>query len=134
MNYIDKVKRFHETFGHPVEGAPIIPSKETIDLRVSLLQEEVSELKMAAEEGDIVGVADALADIQYVLSGAILCFGLQEKFNEIFQEVQNSNMSKLGEDGKPIYREDGKVLKGPNYFTPEIDKVLSGEKTPPNLD
>jgi len=130
MDYIAKVKRFHEVFGHPVRENVGMPLKPTCDLRVALLQEEVAELKMAIEEGDIVGIADAFADIQYVLSGAILCFGLQDKFPDIFQEVQNSNMSKLGEDGEPIYREDGKILKGPNYFEPNIEGILTGDHKP----
>lgn len=130
MNYIEKVKEFHLKFGHPVSENIGIPIKEIGELRIALLQEELNELAEAIKENDIVAAADALADLQYVLSGAILCFGLQDKFDQIFQEVQNSNMSKLGEDGNPIYREDGKILKGPNYFKPNIEGILTGEHTP----
>jgi predicted HAD superfamily Cof-like phosphohydrolase len=135
--YIKRVKIFHEKFGHPVKSEIGFPDEKTQKLRVDLLQEELNELKEAIADKDIVGVADALADIQYVLSGAVLCFGLQEVFDDVFQEVQNSNMSKLGKDGKPIYRqEDGKILKGENYFKPNLYGVVLGEHKPisDNLD
>lgn len=91
---LNDVKKFHQTFGHPVEQKPIIPEKKRCELRVALIQEELNELKEAIENNDIVEVADALCDIQYVLSGTILEFGLGEKFNELFANVQASNMSK----------------------------------------
>ena len=130
MNYIEAVKKFHLKFGHPVADNIGIPGNDTKELRLSLLQEELNELAEAMANDDIVGIADAFADLQYVLSGAILCFGLQDKFDLIFKEVQNSNMSKLGEDGNPIYREDGKILKGPNYFKPNIEGILLGTHIP----
>lgn len=130
MDYLKMVEEFHKTFGHPVGENIQFPSKTITELRLRLLAEELDELKEAIEKGDFVGVADALGDLQYILSGTVLVFGLQNKFNEVFQEIQNSNMSKLGEDGKPIYREDGKVLKGPNYFPPNIEGILTGEHKP----
>ena len=89
------------------------------------MREENEEYLEAAQAGDMVEVADALGDQLYILLGTILKHGMQDKIEEVFNEIQRSNMSKLGEDGKPIYREDGKVLKGPNYFKPNIDKILS---------
>ena len=88
------------------------------------MEEENLEYLKAAKDNDIVEIADALGDMLYILCGTIISHGLQEKIEEIFQEIQNSNMSKLGENGKPIYREDGKVLKGPKYFKPNINKIL----------
>ncbi len=123
-NYLELVKDWHLKFGHPVNNSPVIPNEKLCKLRIDLLQEELNELKEGIENEDIVEIADALADLQYVLSGAILCFGLGNKFDEIFDEVQSSNMSKLGADGKPIYREDGKILKGPNFFRPDIKGIL----------
>ena len=94
MNYIEKVSEFHKTFEAPILDNPQIPSEDRCQLRISLLQEELDELKQAIEDKDMVEIADALSDIQYVLSGAILEFGLGEKFNDLFDEVQRSNMSK----------------------------------------
>ena len=88
------------------------------------MKEENEEYLQAAKEGDLVEIADALGDMLYILCGTIISHGLQGKIEQIFQEIQNSNMSKLGENGKPIYREDGKVLKGPNYFKPDFEKIL----------
>ena len=122
---LEQVQIFHETYGLPVKGAPDISDPKTNALRVNLLQEEVDELKEALEAGDMVEVLDALTDIQYVLDGAYLSFGLQGVKTAAFEEVQRSNMSKLGEDGKPIVREeDGKILKGPNYFKPDIAQFI----------
>ena len=139
------VKEFHKAFGHPVETVPTLGSVELRMLRTKLLIEEVLELAtalglnvvcnvidgvshVAIEENknlvpDIVEVADALGDIRYVTDGANLCFGLPAE--EILNEIHRSNMSKLGENGKPIYREDGKVLKGPNYFKPNVAKIIN---------
>lgn len=118
---LDRVKIFHETYGLPVKGVPDISDDKTNILRVGLLEEEVQELKEALEAGDIVEVLDALTDIQYVLDGAYLSFGLSHLKEVAFAEVQRSNLSKLGADGKPIRREsDGKVMKGPNYSAPDI--------------
>ena len=101
-------------------------SQETIKLRFNLMKEENEEYYEAANNNDMVEVADALGDMLYILCGTIIEHGMQHKIDEIFSEIQNSNMSKLGADGNPIYREDGKVLKGPNYFKPNIKGVLEG--------
>lgn len=122
---LDQVQEFHETYGLPVESAPNISDEKTNQLRINLLAEEVDELKEALEAGDMVEVLDALTDIQYVLDGAYLSFGLQDVKQAAFDEVHRSNMSKLGEDGKPIRREsDGKVMKGPNYFKPDMAQFV----------
>ena len=139
------VEEFHKAFGHPVETAPTLGTVELRILRTKLLIEEVLELAtafglnvvcnvidgvqhVAIEENknlvpNVVEIADGLGDIRYVTDGANLCFGLPAE--EILAEIHRSNMSKLGEDGKPIYREDGKVLKGPNYFEPDIAKIIN---------
>jgi len=122
---LDMVKIFHETYGLPVKDAPDISDAKTNALRINLLAEEVDELKEALEAGDMVEVLDALTDIQYVLDGAYLSFGLQSVKMAAFEEVQRSNMSKLGADGKPIVRpEDGKILKGPNFFQPDLAQFI----------
>ncbi len=122
---LDHVEKFHDTFGIPNEYAPKAGiSNELIDLRFKLMAEENEEYLEAAKNGDMVEVADALGDMMYILCGTILSHGMQHKIEEVFEEIQRSNMSKLGEDGKPIYREDGKVLKGPNYFKPNIAKII----------
>ena len=121
----EKVKEFMSTFGQEVKSEPALPDAETIALRVDLIEEELKELMSALyrdEEVDLVEVADALTDILYVTYGAGHAFGID--LDACFGEVQRSNMSKLGEDGKPIYREDGKVLKGPNYFAPDLTKFV----------
>ena len=118
----EKVKDFMETFGQEVKTSPEFPDNDTCDLRVSLIAEELKELVEAIENKDIVEVADALTDILYVTYGAGHAFGVD--LDACFDEVQRSNMSKLGEDGKPIYREDGKVLKGPNYFAPDLKSIV----------
>ncbi len=126
---LQAVKEFHETYGLPVEHAPNISDEKTNKLRINLLAEEVEELQEALEAGDIVEVLDALTDIQYVLDGAYLSFGLHAVKQAAFDEVHSSNMSKLGEDGKPIVREeDGKILKGPNYFKPDIGQFIQNKK------
>lgn len=125
---LEQVRIFHETYGLPVKDAPDISDPKTNALRINLLAEEVEELKEALDNGDIVEVLDALTDIQYVLDGAYLSFGLHDVKQAAFEEVQRSNMSKLGEDGKPIVRpEDGKILKGPNYFKPDISQFIKKE-------
>lgn len=122
---LNHVEKFHDTFGIPNEYAPKAEiSNELIDLRFKLMAEENEEYLEAAKNGDLVDVADALGDMMYILCGTILSHGMQHKIEEVFEEIQRSNMSKLGEDGKPIYREDGKVLKGPNYFKPNIAKII----------
>ncbi|MGQ0526849.1 MAG: phosphoribosyl-ATP diphosphatase [Alphaproteobacteria bacterium] len=126
---LDHVKEFHETYGLPVEGEPNITHTQTNTLRIGLIAEELEELKEALAQNDVVEVLDALIDLQYVLDGAFLSFGLHP-FKEIaFDEVHRSNMSKLGEDGKPIRREgDGKVMKGPNYFKPDLSQFIKTKK------
>ena len=122
---INDVKDFHDAFKIPVQNnGPIIPSKERCDLRYSLIREELEEFKNAFEAGDLVEVADALTDLQYVLFGSVLEFGLQHKFEELFTEVQRSNMSKLDRDGKAIYRDDGKVLKSDLWTPPNLKNIL----------
>lgn len=152
MNYIKMVEEFHKTFNAPVLEIPKIPSKDRCDLRVSLLQEELNELKDAIENDDLVEICDALADLQYVLSGAILEFGLKDKFNELFNEVQRSNMSKAcnskkealetlshykqkdGTEGRYeevngkyiVYRSgDNKVLKSVGYSPASLEDIIN---------
>ena len=150
-NYLQSVSEFHKTFNAPILESPQIPSKERCELRVALLQEELNELKQAIEDNNLVEIADALADIQYVLSGAILEFGLKEKFNTLFDEVQRSNMSKActsqqealatlshykqkdGTEGRYeevngkyiVYRkEDNKVLKSVGYSPASLEDII----------
>ena len=122
---IKAVQEFHEAFGMGVEDRIVANlSPQKIKLRFNLMDEENKEYLEAAESNDLVEVADALGDMLYILCGTIIEHGMQHKIEEVFNEIQRSNMSKLGEDGKPIYREDGKVLKGPNYFKPNIAEIL----------
>ena len=122
---LNQVRKFHETFGAPVKSEPDISDDSLNALRVRLLREEIEELNEALDNNDLVEVLDALTDLQYVLDGAFLSFGLQDFKYEAFSEVQRSNMSKLGEDGKPILREsDNKILKGPNYEAPDLKAIL----------
>ena len=119
------VKLFHETYGLGVSEemkADLGTLKN--ELRYNLMKEENEEYLEAVQNNDIVEIADALGDMLYILCGTILEHGLQHKIEEVFDEIQRSNMSKLDEDGKPIYREDGKVMKGPNYFKPNFEKIL----------
>ena len=119
------VEDFHNAFGLSVAKKPITKlSSETIQLRFNLMKEENEEYYEAAKRNDIIEVADALGDMLYILCGTILSHGMQNKIHEVFEEIQRSNMSKLGNDGKPIYRDDGKVMKGPNYFRPDIGAIL----------
>jgi len=152
--YLKSVAEFHETFKAPILETPQIPSKERCELRVSLLQEELNELKQAIEEGSLTEIADALADIQYVLSGAVLEFGLKDKFDDLFAEVQRSNMSKAcstmqeavatlshykqkdGTEGRyekvgdkwVVYRNsDDKVLKSVEYSPAMLAEIIEGQ-------
>lgn len=126
---LDQVQEFHETYGLPVEGKQTLSDEKTRQLRINLLAEELDELKEALEQGDMVETLDALIDLQYVLDGAFLSFGMQGVKTQAFEEVHRSNMSKLGEDGKPIRREsDGKVLKGPNFFEPNLAQFIEANK------
>ena len=118
----EKVRTFMRTFGQEVKTRPDIPDGKTVNLRIELIAEELEELWDACEKKDVTEIADALTDILYVTYGAGHAFGID--LDKCFQEVQNSNMSKLGTDGKPIYREDGKIMKGPNYFEPNLKKCL----------
>jgi len=113
---------FMEAFGQEVNCEPTLRDQDTQDLRIDLIQEELDELALGIDNNDIVEVADALTDLLYVVYGAGHAFGID--LDECFTEVHESNMSKLGEDGRPIYREDGKVLKGPNYFVPNLEEIL----------
>ena len=125
-NELNAVAEFHNAFDIESADSPIanIPS-QTVLLRYNLMKEENEEYLDAAQKNDLVEVADALGDMLYILCGTILSHGMQYKITEVFNEIQRSNMSKLGDDGKPIYREDGKVLKGPNYFKPDIKSILN---------
>lgn len=125
---LERVKIFHETYGLPVNETPDISDEKTNRLRIALLEEEVAELRTALEQGDIVEVLDALTDIQYVLDGSYLSFGLAHLKEAAFAEVQRSNMSKLDENGKPIYREDGKIMKGPNYSAPDMTQFFEDKE------
>jgi predicted HAD superfamily Cof-like phosphohydrolase len=118
----EKVAEFHKVFGHPVEVSPHFPEDGMIELRKELIHEEFQELLEALSKRDLVEVADALTDILYVVYGAGHTFGID--LDECFREVHRSNMSKLGEDGKAILREDGKVMKGPNYSDPDLKEAL----------
>ena len=122
---INCVAEFHEAFGLGKNESPVADlGKAKNKLRFELMKEENEEYLEAANNNDLVEVADALGDMLYILCGTIIEHGMQHKIEEVFQEIQRSNMSKLGENGKPIYREDGKVLKGPTYFKPDIAKIL----------
>ena len=122
---IEHVQEFHETYGLPVCEAQNLDCEQTKALRINLLAEELDELKEALANNDMVETLDALIDLQYVLDGAFLSFGLHGVKEAAFNEVHRSNMSKLGADGKPIVRpEDGKILKGPDYFKPDMSKFI----------
>lgn len=126
---IDHVRAFHDAFGIDNNHRPTtVLAPEEIDLRYKLMREENEEYLDAAKQGDMVEVADALGDMLYILCGTILKHGMQHKIAEVFEEIQRSNMSKLGPGGQPIYREDGKVLKGPDYFKPNIAAILAQEE------
>ena len=122
---LNAVQLFHETYGLGVSSsmkADLGTAKN--ELRFNLMKEENVEYLEAVENNDLVEIADALGDMLYILCGTILEHGLQDKIEAVFDEIQRSNMSKLGLDGKPIYREDGKVMKGPNYFKPNFEDIL----------
>ena len=124
-NKIAAVHQFHTAFNLNIKDTPTVAiSEDRKKLRFELMKEENEEYLEAAENNDLVEVADALGDMLYILCGTIIEHGMQYKIEEVFNEIQRSNMSKLGEDGSPIYREDGKVLKGPNYFKPNIGAIL----------
>ena len=122
MTNFEKVGLFMKTFGQEVKNKPGLSSDKINNLRISLINEELEELKQAMKNNDLKEVVDALTDILYVTYGAGHAFGVN--LDKCFDEVQKSNMSKLGEDGKPIYNEAGKVMKGPSYFKPDLSKFI----------
>ena len=123
MSNFQSVKKFMETFGQEIKDKTEFPNEKIVQLRYDLIKEELEELNQAIKDKDLKEVADALTDILYVTYGAGHAFGVD--LNKCFDEVQRSNMSKLGSDGKPIYNENGKVMKGPNYFKPNLSKFIS---------
>ena len=123
MTNFERVKKFMETFGQEIKEKSGFPNDKVTTLRYDLIREELEELKQAIDNKDIKEVADALTDILYVTYGAGHAFGIN--LDKCFKEVQSSNMSKLGKDGKPIYNEKGKVMKGPNYFKPNLNKFVA---------
>ena len=122
MTNFQKVKIFMETFGQEVKSQPSFSSEKINNIRYNLIKEELDELKKAMDNKDLLEVADALTDILYVTYGAGIAFGID--LDKCFDQVQKSNMSKLGKDGKPIYNQAGKVMKGPNYFKPDLSKFV----------
>ena len=122
MTNFEKVGIFMKTFGQEVKTKAELSNNKINELRISLINEELEELKKAIKDNNILEVADALTDILYVAYGAGHAFGIN--LDKCFNEVQNSNMSKLGNDGKPIYNEDGKVMKGPKYYKPDLSKFI----------
>ena len=122
MSNFQSVKLFMQTFGQEVKSRSEFPSERIIKLRCNLIKEELNEFEKAVKDKDLKEVADSLADILYVTYGAGHAFGIN--LDECFEEVQKSNMSKLGGDGKPIYNEQGKVMKGPKYFKPDLSKFI----------
>ena len=123
MTNFESVKKFMQTFGQEIKEKACFPSNNITSLRFELIKEELDELKVAIDNNDIKEVADALTDILYVTYGAGHAFGIN--LDKCFEEVQNSNMSKLGSDGKPIYNAKGKVMKGPKYFKPDLSKFVA---------
>ena len=123
MSNFERVKKFMETFGQEIKEKASFPNDKITSLRYDLIKEELDEFREAIDKKDIKEVADALTDILYVTYGAGHAFGID--LDKCFEEVQNSNMSKLGNDGKPIYNDKGKVMKGPNYFKPNLSKFVA---------
>ena len=121
---IEAVEAFHNAFGQDNGESPRLLSHGDFDLRHSLMKEENDEYLDACHAKDLVEIADALGDQLYILCGTILRHGMQHIIEDVFDEIQASNMSKLGEDGKPVFREDGKILKGPNFFRPDLSKFI----------
>ena len=128
LEKINKVKEFHQTFILEFHETPVANlNPEIINLRHRLMQEENDEYLEACRNNDLTQIADALGDKMYILFGTIIAHGLQYKIEEVFDEIHRSNMSKLDDNGKPIYREDGKIMKSKNYFLPEIAEILESE-------
>ena len=126
MTNFERVRKFMETFGQEIKEKAEFPNEKIISLRHDLIKEELDELKEAMDNKDIKEIADALTDILYVTYGAGHAYGIN--LDKCFEEVQNSNMSKLGSNGKPIYNDKGKVMKGPNYFKPDLNKFVVWKK------
>ena len=125
---IEAVTKFHEAYGLGIENKPQANlSDKIVELRYNLMKEENEEYLQAAQDNDLIEIGDALGDMLYILCGTIIAHGFQDKMEAIFEEIQRSNMSKLDTDGKPIYREDGKVMKGPNYFKPDLEKIITSD-------
>jgi len=124
VNSIDLVREFHATYQQAVANSPRVTDANLNQLRVALLREELDELEQALAQGNVVESLDALTDLQYVLDGAYLALGFHRLKDAALAEVHRSNMSKLGEDGQPVYRDDGKVIKGPNYSPPDLARVM----------
>lgn len=124
---LKSVELFHKTFGHPVASEPTLIHRDRFFLRNDLMKEENEEYVEACDQENLVEVADALGDMLYILCGTILEHGMQHKIEEVFNEIQGSNMSKLGVDGNPVLRADGKILKGPGYYKPNISKIIYKE-------
>lgn len=127
MKQLTQVYEFHKAFGHPIQTEPRWPDVKRCELRQNLVAEEANEFLNAVGKRDMTETADAICDLMYVLLGAALEFGLGDRLELMFDEVHRSNMSKLGADGKPIYREDGKTLKGPNFTPPDLKSILELE-------
>lgn len=125
MDVQQRVTNFHEAFDAPVGKSPALIPTERAMLRYDLIQEELSEFADEIANGNLVGIADALGDLAYVVYGAAVEYGIQ--LDEVIREIHNSNMSKLGEDNLPVHRSDGKILKGPNYWAPRLDVVLEAQ-------
>ena len=122
---IEAVTKFNQSYGLGIEHTPKANLPKNIsELRFNLMKEENEEYLQAAQDQDLIEIGDALGDMLYILCGTIIAHGFQDKIESIFDEIQRSNMSKLGADGKPIFRKDGKVMKGPNYFKPNLKKIL----------
>ena len=122
---IEAVTKFHESYGLGIEHTPKANLPKNIsELRFNLMKEENEEYLQATRDEDLIEIGDALGDMLYILCGTIIAHGFQDKIESIFDEIQRSNMSKLSADGKPIYRKDGKVMKGPNYFKPDLKKII----------
>jgi len=125
IDTINKVKQFHETFGLEFHESPTpVVDQKVYELRHRLMAEENDEYLEAAQKGDLTLIADALGDKLYILCGTLIAHGLQHKITDVFNEIHRSNMSKLDDQGKPIYREDGKIMKSSNYFLPDISGIL----------
>ena len=122
MTHTEMVAEFHKIYSVLISDKPQLPTQETRDLRISLLKEEFNEYLFGEYNDDLVEIADALGDMLYIIHGTAVSYGIP--LDEVFTEIHRSNKSKLGEDGKPIYREDGKVLKGPNFFRPDVAGIL----------